>query len=163
MNDPYLVECPHKNYVWAERIFADGSKHHGKQCLFCGLWKSVKKEIVSRYANPNDLRAYDEDLREEYLQRCAAARRTIFQEELEERRISLREYYETEHWKEYRQFRHGLNRRLFGGLCEMCRSCPAGHIHHLTYARLYRELPFDTAAVCEQCHTTEHPHMTVEE
>lgn len=158
----YLKDCLHRNYAWVERTFSDGSKHHGKQCLFCGLWKSAKKEIVAKYANLNDLRAYDDGIREEYNRNCSEARQIAYQKELKERRIILSEYYETEHWKAYRRFRHDLNKQLFNGFCEMCRSCQAEHIHHLTYERMYHELPFDTAAVCERCHTTEHPHMTVE-
>jgi hypothetical protein len=43
-----------------------------------------------------------------------------------------------------------------GGLCEGCGDRMADHIHHLTYERFGREMLFDLAAVCRECHTVIH-------
>jgi hypothetical protein len=38
-----------------------------------------------------------------------------------------------------------------GGPCERCRKAPWELIHHLTYERLYCELPDDLQALCKPC------------
>lgn len=38
------------------------------------------------------------------------------------------------------------------GICERCLSGRMSHVHHLTYARKYREHMDDLLAVCLQCH-----------
>lgn len=161
--NPYLVDCPHRHQRHVRRIHSNGTEHFGKQCMFCGAFiQYVKKDSLS----PEQILMvgdYEPSIKDAYYERQRQLRSEQFQQARAENLVKLAEYYETDHWKAYRRFRHGLNQWLFGGLCEMCRECPAEHIHHMTYERLFRELPFDTAAVCERCHTTEHPHMKVEE
>ncbi len=43
-----------------------------------------------------------------------------------------------------------------GGVCEACGDAPAAQVHHLTYERIGRELLFDLAAVCLECHKKAH-------
>ena len=42
------------------------------------------------------------------------------------------------------------------GLCERCRIHPADAVHHLTYARKYREDWGDLQAICNACHEFTH-------
>jgi hypothetical protein len=37
------------------------------------------------------------------------------------------------------------------GICERCGRRPPSQVHHLTYERLFQELPSDLLAVCRQC------------
>ena len=41
-------------------------------------------------------------------------------------------------------------------ICEMCGKRPATEVHHLTYIRVFAELPSDLLAVCRQCHAEIH-------
>lgn len=43
-----------------------------------------------------------------------------------------------------------------GHICEMCGTRPATEVHHLTYARVFAELPSDLLAVCRPCHAEIH-------
>jgi hypothetical protein len=45
-----------------------------------------------------------------------------------------------------------------GGKCQRCGpgGAPAAEVHHLTYERLYAELPEDLEAVCAPCHRQAH-------
>lgn len=64
---------------------------------------------------------------------------------------------EKERYQRYLCSREWAERRKLvltrsGGKCERCRAADASHVHHLTYARKYRELPEDLQALCEACH-----------
>jgi len=41
-------------------------------------------------------------------------------------------------------------------ICEKCQKRPATQVHHLTYARVFNELPSDLVALCRQCHAEIH-------
>jgi hypothetical protein len=43
-----------------------------------------------------------------------------------------------------------------GGVCEMCYAELIYAVHHLTYARLYKEDPTDLQGLCERCHQSTH-------
>jgi hypothetical protein len=43
-----------------------------------------------------------------------------------------------------------------GGVCERCKRNPAYAVHHLTYARKYREPLSDLIHLCEECHDFNH-------
>lgn len=47
-------------------------------------------------------------------------------------------------------------RERCGGWCERCKAAPMSHVHHLTYARKYREEIGDLAGYCEPCHEFTH-------
>jgi hypothetical protein len=40
--------------------------------------------------------------------------------------------------------------------CEKCKDWPATEVHHLTYVRVFNELPSDLIALCKQCHAEIH-------
>jgi hypothetical protein len=64
------------------------------------------------------------------------------------------EYLESPEWDERRS--RVLSRAR--GVCEGCRKEPATQVHHLTYERVGREMLFDLAAVCRDCHDCIHGH-----
>lgn len=43
-----------------------------------------------------------------------------------------------------------------GGRCERCRRWRAREVHHLTYRRIFRELPEDLIHLCVGCHERMH-------
>ena len=55
-------------------------------------------------------------------------------------------------WRELREY---VMRRA-NDTCERCGSRPATEVHHLTYVRVFRELPSDLIAICRQCHAEIH-------
>jgi len=55
-------------------------------------------------------------------------------------------------WRERRE--HILRRA--NHTCEKCSKRPASEVHHLTYIRVFQELPSDLLAVCRQCHAEIH-------
>jgi 5-methylcytosine-specific restriction endonuclease McrA len=55
-------------------------------------------------------------------------------------------------WRERREFI--LQRANF--TCEKCGKRRAIEVHHLTYIRVFQELPSDLIAVCQPCHAEIH-------
>jgi 5-methylcytosine-specific restriction endonuclease McrA len=55
-------------------------------------------------------------------------------------------------WRERRE--HILERANY--TCEKCGARPATEVHHLTYVRVFQELPSDLVALCRQCHAEIH-------
>jgi hypothetical protein len=51
-------------------------------------------------------------------------------------------------WRERREYI--LQRANY--TCEKCGKRSATEVHHLTYIRVFNELPSDLLAVCKQCH-----------
>ncbi len=47
------------------------------------------------------------------------------------------------------------------GSCEGCGVARASQVHHLTYARVGKELLFDLVAVCQPCHQLAHPNKDI--
>jgi len=61
-------------------------------------------------------------------------------------------YLASPSWHERRQWI--LKRATY--ICEKCRKRPATQVHHLTYVRVFNELPTDLVALCKQCHNEIH-------
>ena len=58
------------------------------------------------------------------------------------------EYLRSQSWQHKRR----LVLLRAGGICEGCGQEPASEAHHLTYARVGKEMLFDLVAVCSRCH-----------
>jgi len=69
------------------------------------------------------------------------------------RALPYAEYLQSDHWR-------GLRRRLLSLYGYACVSCHAANtildVHHLTYARLGRELTTDLQVLCRKCHDMVH-------
>lgn len=154
-----IESCQCENRVYRYRNFQNGTNHYGTQCLNCGRWQAVKKSDVP-LEEIKRMGEYDPVIAEDYDRRRSTAWKSQAEEQRQEALNALAEYYKTPEWHAKRRHRLELNRRLFGGLCECCMINRASDAHHVTYVRLYHEWMFDLAAVCEQCHSLFHPHMT---
>jgi DNA-binding transcriptional regulator YhcF (GntR family) len=64
-------------------------------------------------------------------------------------------YLKSEEWRDLKI--DLINKR--GSKCEICGKSKVAnklHIHHLTYERIYHELPSDLQILCSVCHMKEH-------
>jgi hypothetical protein len=57
--------------------------------------------------------------------------------------------------REWSELREAVRKRC-GGTCERCRIFPMDAVHHLTYARKYKEPVDDLQAICKYCHEFTH-------
>jgi len=61
-------------------------------------------------------------------------------------------YLGTAFWRERRE--HALKRA--NHTCEKCKERRASEVHHVTYLRVFNEMPTDLVALCRQCHEQMH-------
>jgi hypothetical protein len=61
-------------------------------------------------------------------------------------------YLSSAFWRERRE--HILRRANY--ICEKCHKRPATQVHHVTYLRVFNELPSDLLALCRSCHSEIH-------
>jgi hypothetical protein len=61
-------------------------------------------------------------------------------------------YLASPSWQERREWI--LKRANY--ICEKCKKRPATQVHHLTYDRIFNELPTDLVTLCKQCHAEIH-------
>src|SRR5262249_35274254 len=80
------------------------------------------------------------------------ARPTVPYREPPGRQRQYRRYLGSAFWRERRE--HILKRANY--TCEKCGKRPAAEVHHLTYIRIYQELPSDLVALCKPCHNEIH-------
>jgi 5-methylcytosine-specific restriction endonuclease McrA len=93
----------------------------------------------------------------------AAERRVQYEREYQERQRQKQEA-DRLWWAEYNRYldsaqwsvrREAVLRRA-QGICEGCGKNRATMVHHLTYARVTREMLFDLVAICKTCHEQVH-------
>ena len=61
------------------------------------------------------------------------------------------DYLQSDRW---RKLRRAVQQRAVGGRCEACFRRPGSQLAHLSYDRIFRELPYDVLWVCARCHRT---------
>lgn len=66
-----------------------------------------------------------------------------------------------EEYRKYLLSKEWLDKRnellkIRGNLCEICGKGGIIHVHHLTYDRIFKELPEDLQVLCENCHRKIH-------
>ena len=69
-----------------------------------------------------------------------------------DRKVAYGWYRSSPSWGEKRKY---ILKRA-NGKCEKCGQRPPTEVHHLTYIRVFQELPSDLLAVCRQCHAEIH-------
>ena len=69
-----------------------------------------------------------------------------------ERNPAYAEYIQSHGWAEKKQARMKLD----GDHCQGCQARENLQVHHITYARLYRERMSDLVTVCTRCHRLIH-------
>jgi 5-methylcytosine-specific restriction endonuclease McrA len=67
---------------------------------------------------------------------------------MKQRSLDYHEYLASREWALLRE----RVRERSGGVCERCARNPMDAVHHLTYARVGRELLTDLQAICDPCH-----------
>ena len=148
--DSINKSCPHclsKNVVeWV--CFGDDKKQLGIRCKKCLVmlekpsgFHKIKESLISidylEINNPTPLSApiweNPNKLKPKYY-------------------AEYNEYLNTEQWNEKKEHRLALDNNQ----CVLCFSTNSLHVHHVTYERLFDELPSDLMTVCKSCHETIH-------
>lgn len=150
--------CLHDETNLVYRIYKNGARHYGRQCLQCGGWvESVKK--ASLVVAVGDIPEFDKSIQERW-NNWKSAKWETYRAQYDEYREkqshawweAYTAYLKTEEWRDKRD--RVLERD--GYLCQACLRRKATQVHHLTYDRVLDEPLFDLVAVCSLCH--EHLH-----
>jgi 5-methylcytosine-specific restriction endonuclease McrA len=142
-----LVRYCQSNNVWVARL----------QCVTCGHGvRNVHKATVPDFAA---LPEYDAPLRQRWLDRANNAyadRRAAYEAALARHNADWWAWYDrylaSPQWAAKRSAVLVRDR----GLCCGCGTRRATQVHHLTYARVWREMLFDLVSVCDSCHAIVH-------
>jgi hypothetical protein len=148
--------CEHESVHLTKRVASNGAVSFPMQCLRCGRETRVVRKGELTRQQMEAAPAIDPELKTAYWQ----ARSARYQELHDALRDREREewfarydaYLLTPEWA--RRRRAVLRRAK--GTCEGCLVRPATQVHHLTYERVGREMLFDLAAVCDECHAAIH-------
>ena len=143
--------CCHEATSVRKRIASDGRPMYTLQCVSCGQrpdLRFIKRVDAFRMCNGTEPPDFDEVLFAAQRERMESMRLR----HLDERRDIYADYLQSEQWKNLR----GKVLRRADGVCEACGDAPAAQVHHLTYERVGREMLFDLAAVCLECHAKAH-------
>jgi 5-methylcytosine-specific restriction endonuclease McrA len=140
--------CTHESVAVRAQQDSAGRALLARQCLDCGartsewLSKSEAPEAPPwDYTLPaSKLKSFVTRTQQEINAKHEAAER--------EWRRFYEDYLRSPAWRERRD--HVMKRA--GGMCEGCAIAPATEVHHRTYVRLAREMLFDLAALCDDCH-----------
>lgn len=153
--------CYHqkKTVVWSD-VGNDGgplvTRQLRHQCNDCGrlLPNALPHSLATQstpkidYAALNGWLSHDR----EQLTRWRLERQQLEQQRQTEWRVKYEDYLQSEQWMYKRE-------KVFErckGLCEGCRENRATAVHHLTYDHLGKELLWELAAVCTECHEKAH-------
>ena len=134
-------------------------RHARLQCVQCGMFVAAKKEDCP----PDELAAappFDTDLQKQWNDAKYAFARELHQEATAEIQAESRLEWDARHaaatsgpeWEERRR----LVFKRCCGICEGCGTARAQIVHHLTYTHLGRELLFQLAGLCRDCHDVAH-------
>ena len=145
--------CDHTITTYVIRTLSDGRIAFGFQCLVCGYYRAVK---ASEAVNPVP---YDDTISQEFFksqrdsyERKRAAQERALEAEQAEWWRRYNEHLRSDAWKALRA--KVIKRE--SGLCQGCREQRGTQTHHLTYARVGRELLTDLVLVCDACHELAH-------
>lgn len=136
--------CQHARSEFRRRTISGGSIQVLRQCLDCGLSVGNPTKQIQGATYP----AWDGMLAEAY----QSARQGARGESEQMFWPPYNRYLATDAW---RRKREQVIERC-GDLCEGCRSAPVGHVHHLTYEHVGRELLFELVGLCVPCHDVAH-------
>jgi hypothetical protein len=150
------TRCDHPEVEPRRRIQGNGVEVVVRQCLRCGHNCGCVAKASVRLPN---LRWWDQGLHDRWQESVSDYYRRWRAQSRQER-----EDADAAWWRRYEEHLsspawHELRRKVFArcaGVCEGCRDRRAVQVHHLTYARLGREMLFDLVAVCLECHDSIH-------
>jgi len=158
---PEYSECQHEHELLAYRDAVNGSRMYTYQCQECGRQSNwIRHGDLDRSRMDNAI-PIDDGLRDRYWRRNNEEKTRVQRELIEEGKAQHKEeyyrYLASSEWRRKAARRLELNKRLFGGMCEICFDRKAVLCHHITYDRIYREWIGDLAAICQECHKDVHP------
>lgn len=156
--------CDHVGVALRVKVASNGARYFRRQCLRCG--KNVGMVSVAELspAQQRSAAAVDEDSQSRWWASRSARQQELRQraeDELASREAADNEefdrwyagYLNSPQWRSKRALVFTRSQ----GMCEGCGRREAVQVHHLTYARVGREMLFDLAAVCMECHRAIHP------
>jgi len=129
--------------------------HVWVQCMRCGMKLAVmKKADIKETAK---LPEFNYALREKvqndrFESTLRAPRMSEYYEEGESYKDRYLRYMNSPAWAKKR----GMVLKRANHVCEGCASDVAVQVHHLTYARIEKEMLFDLVALCRRCHERIH-------
>jgi 5-methylcytosine-specific restriction endonuclease McrA len=150
MNDD---RCEHGRFEMRRREHANGTVHVVEQCLDCGAQvRAVPKVKWVGQVSPARLPPWDPDLSTNYWK----TKQWHWEQQRRQKDTAFwawyNEYLRSDQWRR-------LRAKVFerdNYLCQGCRVNRATQAHHLTYARVGREMLFDLISVCDPCHESIH-------
>lgn len=152
-----MQDCTHNHSVLTRFLQTNGVYSYRFQCQVCF------QPVGNNQKKPDDhesLPVFDVSKRDAWHQAAYRSGLLKWQQEAAEKAAAAdkawRERYNA-HMNSPEWF--ALRRKVLdraGGTCEGCGVRKATQVHHLTYARLGREMLFDLVAVCSQCHESIH-------
>lgn len=142
--------CDHAGAELRRLIQADGRTVAVRQCLKCGAnCGAVKKGGIAVH----ELKEFDRSIRDDY----SAKRTAAWEQQRLDRQREFDAWYaaylRSPKWYHIRE--RVLQRDKY--MCQGCHIKRATQVHHLTYERVGRELMFDLASICDDCHGVAHP------
>jgi 5-methylcytosine-specific restriction endonuclease McrA len=156
-DSPQRPECSHPKTEKRKKIQGNGVTVGKEQCLICGtaVRHLYKKSGVNVFSLPpwdeGVVKAWQKkwDVYRDARQTEWEAGRTAEQQAWRDR---YQEYLQTPQWKEKRD--KVLKRD--NHTCQGCLVNRAYTVHHKTYDRVGREMPFDLESICFECHRIIH-------
>lgn len=148
--------CPCELAELAVFTSANGMTHYRHQCRECGDFTSVRAADLTPAERTLAIE-FDSEVKERRRKafgvRLAELRAEVNGDEAAEWRARYEAHLASPEWR-------SLRSRVLArcqGRCEGCAQRHAVEVHHLSYARLGREMLFDLVAVCNECHDAIHP------
>ena len=144
------ARCNHERVEVRKRTQSNGVLIAARQCLACGsnLGAVPKKTLQTVTGLPE----WDNDLNKRYWEQ----RHARVQAATEARNLEWWAWYDDYLRSAKWHAKRDAVLRRDNYVCRGCGTNRAVQVHHLTYARVGREMLFDLVSVCKDCHATIH-------
>jgi 5-methylcytosine-specific restriction endonuclease McrA len=163
-----LEHCDHQSKRLRKFTASNKALSFRMQCLRCGeTVETIKRINLPRNVCIDLLEDFDSTLSHSFLKpiwnlrdklnkkaidRYDSLRRDAFLKSQNDQKEKYQSYLNSSEWFALRL--KVLARCNY--MCEGCRSKPAEHVHHLTYAHIYNEFLWELVGVCNGCHKRVH-------
>lgn len=149
----YGPECPHSDSEVRQKHQKNGTVP-ARQCRTCGAHLGVVPK--SQVPDVGALPEYDETARQRWCEKRAAEAQARFDAQRAARDAEWWAWYDAYLASPEWQAKRAKVLTRDGFRCRGCETRRATQVHHLTYARVGRELLFDLVSVCDECHDAAH-------
>lgn len=155
MKKDYCGSCGSKELKFVRYIISNGRTNIRQQCFDCGCLFTLNFKF-SLFEDIEKLPLWDAEKRGEFYDQNIERSKKKKQYLKKGLSYYRDEYLKSDEWKEKRK-------RILERDQGNCRCCgqKANDIHHITYARVYREKDTDLIAVCRNCHEKIHKNGRV--